>query len=639
MQEVRWLVRIDTEAAAPSVGAGMLISEREVLTCAHVVHGARRATVRLVNRPDHPALSATVVLRGPWPGRPAGGGDVAVLLLDRPVPPEVAGPAVFAPPHRWAWQGAALAAYGFPVGHDSGLSSEVRLTRGGFRIGGEQLQLEHEGTGMPLSPGFSGGPVVIADTGEVVGMVTAAQDTLGIPRSPGDRGRPAVRLGRMLPGEVIAGYVPQLADRLPQLPLPPLAVRELRLLLVGAAPPADPLELYRSAVGPLGCQEPPTRPATLWEACWYLLTETLAPPGRAHPAVAFVSRTAEAAEAAGAIRLGTDLRGWLADWALADDDPAQPPPAAPGSPAAGAPAAGSLAAGSLAAPPAAPAAPGGERWRPILVEISPSGAGRALFHVTVSAVRAGRTVDPHSRAALRLGPGIRRFVRERIDHELGLLETDGAELVVFALPRRLLTEPVHTWARDTDYGPLGADHAVVVVDEQRRADPADRLQLERKWAALRDHRTTRLHALACADPPDHKKLYHQLRPPERPELPAFPGPPRGAPYDRLLAAALKAGAPAVLWARCPCPTEHAPARSCRGEQFLARLAAELVDLGPADLPRRVKELRHRVEESDDPRGHWAADLVLLWEDPQIVPSPARPFRTVPTAPPLRGTDP
>ncbi|WP_371496845.1 serine protease [Kitasatospora sp. NBC_00374] len=615
MQEARWLARIDTEEAVPTVGAGMLISEREVLTCAHVVQGARRATVRLVNRPDHPGLPAGVVLRGPWPGRPAGGGDVAVLLLDRPVPPEVAEPAVFAAPHRWARRPAALAAYGFPIGHDSGLSSEVRLTRGAFRIGGEQLQLEHEGTGMPLSPGFSGGPVVLADTGEVVGMVTAAQDTVGIPRSPGDRGRPAVRLGRMLPGEVIAGYVPQLADRLPDLPLPAPAVRELRLLLAGAVPPADPLELYRAAVGPLGCQEPASRPTGLWEACWYLLTETMAQPGRAHPVLAFADRTAQAAEAAGAGPLGPGLRRWLEEWS-----PAHPAPPEP----------------SFGAPPAARR---GERWRPILVELSPSGAGRDLFHVTVSAVRAGRPVNPHSSAALGLGEGMKTFVRERIDHELGRLETDGAELVVFSLPRRLLTEPVHGWAREQDYGPLGADHAVVVVDEQRRSDPADRLQLERKWAPLRGHRTTRLHSVGCTDPPDHKKLYHHLRPPERPELPAFPGPPHGAPYDRLLAAALKAGAPAVLWARCPCTTEHAPARACRGGRFLARLADELVDVSPLDLPRRVKELRHRVEESDDPRGHWAADLVLLWEDPAVVPSPARPFRTVPTAPPTRTTDP
>ncbi|MEV4616109.1 trypsin-like peptidase domain-containing protein [Kitasatospora sp. NPDC049258] len=625
MPEVRWLVRIDTAEAAPTVGAGILISEREVLTCAHVVQGAERATVRLVNRPDHPALPATVMLRGPWPSRPAGGGDVAVLLLDRPVPPQVAEPATFAPPHRWARRPEPLTAYGFPVGHDSGLSSEVRLTRGGFRIGGELLQLEHEGTGMPLSPGFSGGPVVLADTGEVVGMVTAAQDTVGIVRSPGDRGRPTVRLGRMLPGEVIAGYVPQLADRLPGLPLPAPAVRELRLLLVGETPPADPLELYRAAVGPLGCLEPPSRPGTLWEACWYLLTETLAPPGRAHPVLAFVALTAEAATAG---PLGPELRSWLADWA-----PAGPAPAVP---------AGSAPTGAPAVP-AVPAVPAtvrpAERWRPILVEIIPSGAGRAMFHVTVSAVRAGRPVDPHSRAALRLGPGIRKFVRERIDHELGLLEADGAELVVFAVPRRLLTEAVHSWARDTDFGPLGADHAVVVVDQQRRADPVDRLQLERKWAVSRDRRTTRLHQVGCAEPPDHKKLYHHLRPPERTELPAFPGPPRGAPYDRLLAAALKAGAPAVLWARCPCTAEHTPARGCPGERFLATLAAELADVGPADLPRRVKELRHRVEESDDPQGHWAADLVLLWEDPEVVPSPARPFRTVPTAPPLRSTDP
>ena len=103
MQDVRWLARITTAGpAGPLTGAGILISDREVLTCAHVVHGVTEAEVRLVAHPDRPPLAATVVLRGPWPELPGGAGDVAVLELSEPVPAQTASPAPFAPLHRWA---------------------------------------------------------------------------------------------------------------------------------------------------------------------------------------------------------------------------------------------------------------------------------------------------------------------------------------------------------------------------------------------------------------------------------------------------------------------------------------------------------------------------------------------------------
>jgi len=592
MQDVLWLARISTDGPAPMTGAGSLISDRQVLTCAHVVHERSRALVRLVNRPDHPALGATVLRRGPWPDRPGGAGDVAVLELDRPVPGHIAGPAPFAPLHGWSGlKTPQLAAYGFPAGHDGGLSSEVRLTRGGFRMGGELVQLEHDGTGMPLSPGFSGGPVVIAATGEVVGIVTAAQDTLW--RGSGDRSRPAVRLGQMLPGEALARYVPELAERIPGAALPPDAVRELRLLLAGAATVADPLELYRAAVGRLGCPDPPTRPDSLWEACWYLLSEVPKPPGQPHPVLDFAERVAEVS---GAGALADGLRRWRA-----------------------------------AHPGAAELTPlRCERWRPILVDITPSGAGPGMFHVAISTIRDGVLGQPHAHTVPK--PRLNTFVRDRIDQELGQLEPDGAELIIFALPRKLITLPVHSWSRRrADFGPLGADHAVVVVDQQRRGDPADRRQLEIKWAALRGERGTVLHRIHCIDTLDGRKLYHRLRPAERTELPALAGPPKGGPYEPLLAAALKAGAPVVLWPQRACTTDHTHSDTCRSTRFLARLAAELADVPPADLPGRIKELRHQAEESEDPAEHWADGLVLLWEDPEVLPSPHRPYRVVPTA--------
>jgi hypothetical protein len=121
----------------------------------------------------------------------------------------------------------------------------------------------------------------------------------------------------------------------------------------------------------------------------------------------------------------------------------------------------------------------------------------------------------------------------------------------------------------------------------------------------------------------------------RADLPALPGPPKGNPYEALLAAALKAGAPAVLWTQHACTTDHTYVETCRNSRFLDRLAAELADLQPDDLPCRVRELRHQAEEAEDPGAHWSAGLVLLWEDPQVVPSPHRPYGVAPTAQPPR----
>ncbi|WP_280699058.1 trypsin-like peptidase domain-containing protein [Kitasatospora sp. GP82] len=623
-RDVTWLTRISSCGPLATAGAGVLISERRVLTCAHVVQGCTRVVVHLAARPDHPPIGATVAVRGPWGERTGGTGDVAVLELDRPLPPYIAVPARFAPLHGWnGLHAPQLAAYGFPEGHDGGLSSEIRLTRGALRIGGELVQLEHEGTGMPLAPGFSGGPVVIAATGEVVGIVTAAQDTLWRPaedRARRPAGVPAVRLGQMLPAEAIARYAPELADRLPGAAVDRDAVRELRLLLESAEVAADPLELYRSAAGPLGCPDPPTRPRSLWEAGWYLLAEVPQPVGRVHPVLEFATIVAELVE-------GTELRVGLHHWraAIADHPAARPSPVA--QPYRPAPTA------HLHPRPEPVHGPRREKWRPILVDIQPSGAGTRMFHVAVSTIRDGTLGEPHSRTMLSsMLPG---FVRERIEEEIGQLEPDGAELIIFALPRKWLTQPVHSWARRKDFGPLGADHAVVVVDQQRRGNAADRRHLEMKWSRMREYRGAMLYPILCTAVPDSRRFYQRLRPVGRAEVPMLPSPPKGNPFEPLLAAALKAGAPAVLWPQYACTTDHAHAQTCRNTAFLARLAAELADVPPDDLPRRVRELRHQAEESDDPAGHWSAGLVLLWEDPQVVPSPHRPYGVAPTAQPPR----
>ncbi len=187
MSGTTWHARIE---CGKEVGAGFLVTARQVLTCAHVVRWSDRAEIT-VGFPGHPGLgrlTATVAVHGGWQGGPADPGDLAVLELDREVSLT---PAAFAPPG--AEQGAELVAYGFPQGYDEGMLASYRALPGPL-ISGEWVQLEAlTAHGQPLAGGFSGAAVTLPD-GTVVGMVSAVA------------GARDVRVGRMLPVEVMARY-------------------------------------------------------------------------------------------------------------------------------------------------------------------------------------------------------------------------------------------------------------------------------------------------------------------------------------------------------------------------------------------------------------------------------------------------
>ncbi|MFE9681528.1 trypsin-like peptidase domain-containing protein [Streptomyces sp. NPDC006285] len=199
MTSASWHARI---SCGRDTGAGFLVTERHVLTCAHVVARSDTETVAVsFAHGGHEDVPARVAAHGGWTGRETDPGDLAVLELDRPVPMR---PAEFAapadaygdPPRR-------LLAYGFPKRYDEGTLAEYRATADQL-IAGEWVQLEAWAAhGQPIVPGFSGAAVTLADTGRVVGMVSAAA------RSP------EVRNGRMLPAQVMVRYWPRLADLIP----------------------------------------------------------------------------------------------------------------------------------------------------------------------------------------------------------------------------------------------------------------------------------------------------------------------------------------------------------------------------------------------------------------------------------------
>ncbi len=172
------LVRIHT-ADGRVVGAGFLVGERHILTCAHVVSKALDLAGTPVDPPpgvvslDFPRippymlLTARVVL---WcPPLPDGSGDLAGLELERE-PPTGAERVCFASAEDvWKHDFSAL---GFPEDYDDGVWATGRLLR---RQAINWIQIEDvKAQGFAVGPGFSGTPVWDEQVQGVVGMVVAA---------------------------------------------------------------------------------------------------------------------------------------------------------------------------------------------------------------------------------------------------------------------------------------------------------------------------------------------------------------------------------------------------------------------------------------------------------------------------------
>ncbi|MER5227840.1 trypsin-like peptidase domain-containing protein [Streptomyces flaveus] len=642
MTSASWHARI---SCGRDTGAGFLVTERHVLTCAHVVACSRTAPVTVTfAHGTEGQIPAQVIAQGGWDGRDTDPGDLAVLELDHPVPMK---PAEFAapsdaygdPPRR-------LLAYGFPKRYDEGTLAEYRATADQL-IAGEWVQLEAWAAhGQPLVPGFSGAAVTLADTGRVVGMVSTAA------RSP------EIRNGRMLPAQVMARYWPRLGELIPTPEYGRPEKERLRQLVEAmegqrsappeAAPPGargsdkcgsaamgippgsseaenlgeraaptdpqtrhnwspgspecSPERLYLDAVGPLGPPLPPQGFGSLWDAVWYLLSE-VPDPGAV---TRFAARLADFVDDA---RTRSALRNWPLTYARREPTPAPVPVPRP--------------------------APGAvHAWSPILVEIAPSGSGDGHFLVEVSAYngRHRRVVGSRRLPTDRVRP----YALQRIDEAYHELEPGARELIAFVLPRRWLNADVAHWKRSADDdSPLGAFAPLVVMDLERRRSGGLQHKLRQKWRHLDARPTARLHRIDCwAVGQDQVKLTIGLR--RAADMVGFATAPRANGVRRLFQAGLNAAVPVMLWPRTGCREEHGrgqPSASshpeanrqagerCRGTEFLDRLAEHLADLPPRELPSYVHELREAAYASDSPEPHWAYDLALLWEDPDCLPEP------------------
>jgi WD40 repeat protein len=173
------IARVRGSATASVAGTAFLISERHVMTCAHVVNVALGRAWEATDPPaaevtvqvDFPfarrdtALTATVV---EW--RPPGDGgaaDIAVLELDREAA-ERPYRTTAGLPHR----GQTFWTKGFPEGQDGGMDAAGEL---GTPI--EHGRLLAHGNALPgffIEGGFSGAPLLDDVSNAVIGMAAAA---------------------------------------------------------------------------------------------------------------------------------------------------------------------------------------------------------------------------------------------------------------------------------------------------------------------------------------------------------------------------------------------------------------------------------------------------------------------------------
>jgi hypothetical protein len=168
------MARIYDARANTPLGAGFLIKDRMVLTCAHVVTAVLRLSENTSEMPvdeihlDFPLAAANKRLTAKvtcWnPNQ-----DIACLELTSAPPQEVTPVSILPAKNLW---GHFFRAFGFPIGHPDGVWASGVL-RGS--TGKDWVQIEDiKGQGICVQPGFSGCLVWDENLDSVVGMVVAA---------------------------------------------------------------------------------------------------------------------------------------------------------------------------------------------------------------------------------------------------------------------------------------------------------------------------------------------------------------------------------------------------------------------------------------------------------------------------------
>lgn len=162
------------------VGAGFLVTNSCLLTCAHVVTEVlglpqnhldaltEKVELEFVFSDDPTPLKAQVVFwRSVNPGRK--GEDIAGLKIETAIPTDIQAVKMEKTDDWWNHP---FSTYGFPKGHDPGVWALGRLIEERGLVGWVQMEAITV-NGQPIQPGFSGSPIWDNCRGEVVGMAIA----------------------------------------------------------------------------------------------------------------------------------------------------------------------------------------------------------------------------------------------------------------------------------------------------------------------------------------------------------------------------------------------------------------------------------------------------------------------------------
>ena len=205
------IYRTHTNGITTVVGAGFLVDNRHLLTCAHVVTEALGISRDTQEPPtetiqlDFPLIApgqkvkAKVVFWQPV-NPPQVGEDIAGLHLEDAPPTGVSAVQLVTPSDYW---GHSFRIFGFPQGHDVGVwaTGELRDAQATEWIQMEAIQVP----GYQVEPGFSGAPVWDDSLQGVAGMAIAAE-----------RKREGVKAAFMIPTKVLVQTWSLLSQRVQQ---------------------------------------------------------------------------------------------------------------------------------------------------------------------------------------------------------------------------------------------------------------------------------------------------------------------------------------------------------------------------------------------------------------------------------------
>lgn len=219
----------------------------------------------------------------------------------------------------------------------------------------------------------------------------------------------------------------------------------------------------------------------------------------------------------------------------------------------------------------------------------------------------------HSELARTVAQRLRQWMRETKN------TTMDNWSIEFWLPLSLVNEPVLEWCRDVDPA-----RKVLIRSLDRLQIPTIQSAWRARWESLMEG-TSEEEGIS---PTDQRAARARPGPSEREPAPLSPGrdpvildsPPSDGKGRRQFLAALRSGAPAILWHRRDC----SPA--------FQNAALQLIGAGPLhELPDRISALRagHRPSAASDDA---VSDITLLWDDPHhtlptlhtlVAPSEAR----------------